>query len=117
MAQWEILKMRAAYIDAERLIIQEAEKGNDLTGAETSYTIAFEPMSPEEFAKHEKDGKGNIKLSEEEYLLAKARQVREQLDQALYDEDYIKAKMLQTVLNGLERKYNRLRGRGGGYNF
>ena len=26
-AQWEILKMRAAYIDAERLIIEESETG------------------------------------------------------------------------------------------
>ena len=31
-AQFEILKMRSAYIAAEKLLIQEATNGNDITG-------------------------------------------------------------------------------------
>ncbi len=58
--KWNMLQMKAAYIAAEREIITEAEKGNDLTGFDNT-VIAFEPMSPEDFFNHEVDAFGNLK--------------------------------------------------------
>ena len=58
-AQYEILKMRAAYIAAEKLIIEEQINGNDLTGVST--IASFDPMTPEEFNKVVADGFGNIR--------------------------------------------------------
>ncbi len=34
-SQWEILKTSAAYIHAEQRIVNEAAKGNDITGADS----------------------------------------------------------------------------------
>ena len=105
-AQWEILKMRAAYVAAEKYIISEADKGNDITGFDR-------PMSPEEFNHAEVDEFGNITkmISEEEFLIRKGNDVQDKIDEALEEEDYRKAAMLKNVLRGLELKYNKLRNR------
>ncbi len=105
--QWEILRMSAAYIHAEQRIVNEAAKGNDITGASTP------PMDSEQFFHAEVDGFGNIinHISEEEYLLAKGREIQDKLDKALEQEDYRKAAMLENVFKGLKIKYNKLKGK------
>ena len=111
LAQWEILKMKAAYIAAERQIISDAQKGIDLTGFNEATTIAFEPMSPQDFFQAEVDAFGNMKkLSEADVIFEKAKEVRKKLDNALDEENYLKAEMFQNILNGLEKQYNRLKG-------
>ncbi len=107
-AQYELLKMRAAYILAEQSIIESASRGIDLTGYESSnYTIAFEDMGPEQFFS---TSTGSV--DEAESLLSKAREVRKKLDDAIQNDDYIKAQTFQNILNGLEIKYNKLKGNG-----
>ena len=46
--------------------------------------------------------------TDKELLLEKARVIREQLDNAIADEDYERAKVLQETLNVIEIKYNKL---------
>lgn len=106
-AQWDILKMKAAYIAAEREIISQAEIGNDLTGFDSAVQV-FGPMTPKEFAEFEVDGFGNAKkYSVADDILAKAKEVRKKLDDAIHADDYVKAQMYQQILDGLEIKYNK----------
>ena len=107
-----MLQMKAAYISAEREIINEANKGNDLTGWDKQPDVLteFGPMSAEEFHNFEVDGFGNIKnISAGDMLLDRAREVRKKLDIAIQDENYVKASMLQNVLNGIEIEYKKLK--------
>jgi len=102
-AQWDILKMRSAYIDAERIIVEEASKGNDLTGFDSQViTFTSESTGPIEFF-----NEMSKPLSIAEEILEKAREVREKLDNAIHADDYVKAQMYQNILNGLEEKYNK----------
>ena len=63
-AQFEILKMKAAYIEAEKAIMLNpslTSLNNDLDAGAVQIIQSFQPMSPEEFAKFETDGFGNMK--------------------------------------------------------
>ena len=101
--QWEILKMSSAYIHAEAKIINDAQNGIDTTGhiADMKQTISFESPSvtPEEFYQAS---------SPKESLLSKAREVRRQLDEAIDNDEYEKADMLQSVLDAIQAKYDKL---------
>ena len=112
-SQYELLKMRAAYIMAEQMIIEEANKGNDLTGHDTppATNIIFtsDSTSPEEFDNFTFSFGEPKPLTDIEQVFAKAVEVREKLDNAIHDNDFVKARMLQNVLDGLELKYNRLK--------
>ena len=113
-SQYELLKMRAAYIMAEQMIIEEANKGNDLTGHDTppATNIIFtsDSTNPEEFDNFSFSfGEQPKPLTDIEQVYAKAVEVREKLDNAIHDNDFVKARMLQNVLDGLELKYNRLK--------
>ncbi len=109
--QWEILRMSAAYIHAEQRIVNEAAKGNDITGAGTEQVkFDFDPTTPEQFHTFEVDGFGNIRqYSEEEELIKQGLEVQAKLNKALEDEDYRKAAMFTNVLDGLRIKYNKLK--------
>ncbi len=104
-AQYEILKMRAAYILAEQSIIDAASKGIDIIYDPDTTSYSME-MGPEDFFRTEQP------LNDEESLLKKAREVKKKLDDAIQDEDYTKAQMFQNILDGLEIKYNKLKGNG-----
>ena len=93
--QWEILKMRAAYIEAERLIVESASRGVDMTGSDQIFE--FTPETSRDTS------------TEAEELLNAGRRVKDKLDEALENEDYIKAKMFNNILDGLRKQYNRIK--------
>lgn len=105
---WELLKMSTAYIHAEQKIITEAEQGNDITGFQSG---GYEKqMTPEQF--HDEitfDGYGNPHpLTPKEMLYDKAKEVLKQLQQAVQDEDYRKASLLDQTLKVIKIKYDKL---------
>ena len=118
-SQWEILKMRAAYIAAEQHIIQEAANGNDITGHDSGMTVDDHPdlriPQDDRFAGWEVDAFGNMKgIFESELLYKRGQEVRAKLDRALDEENYIKARMLQTVLDGIKKRYEQAKKRENG---
>ena len=114
--QWELLKMKAAYIDAERTIMQEANRGNHITGFQDQQ-VSFEVdgfefnanTTDESFSWIFGDGNKMGNLNELDRIYKDAQNVRNKLDQAIDEENYVKAEMLQNVLNGLEKQYNKLK--------
>ncbi len=105
--QWDILKMSSAYIHAESKIIGEAEKGNDLTGFTQHDSVSY-TSTPESFH-FEVDNFGNMKhIGAKEALLEKAKEVRKQLDEAIDNDEFEKAELLQQALNAIQTKYNKL---------
>ncbi len=107
-AQYEILKMSAAYILAEQRLMANPSKGLDFNTDD--YSITFDAVNPEEFYFTTNTTQG-MKYDENsaEGLLKEARNVREKLDNAIHDNDFIKAKTFQNILDGLEIKYNKLK--------
>ena len=91
--------MSSAYILAERKIIEDANKGIDTTGhlAEQGWSMEFE-STPEDFARP----------SQKEEILAKAREVRKQINEAIENEQYEVLPHLNKVLTILEAQYKRL---------
>ncbi len=117
LMQWEGKKQVAAYIAAERQIIFEASRGNDLTGADALVRRELEDqgMNPEEFwtsssTEFVGDPFGGIKnVSELDRLYNQALEIREQINRAINDEEYEVASVLQRTLDVLEMKYNNLK--------
>lgn len=106
-AQWDILKMRAAYIAAERLIIQEAAEGNDITGLQVIQT--FDPMNAEEFHQYETDGFGNIKnLTPKDLIKQKMIAIQEQANKLLEQEKYELVAELKEIYEKYKQEYDRL---------
>lgn len=105
-AQYEILKMRAAYIAAEKLIIQESANGNDITGMHINY---FEPMTPEEFHQYETDGFGNIKnITPKELIKQKMDAIEKQGRKLLNEEKYELFAELKEIYEKYKQEYDRL---------
>ena len=94
--------MSSAYIHAERKIINDAANGIDTTG---HIEEANSYQSPEDFY-YEVTGRED--LSEKDKLYSKALEVRKQLNEAIDNDDYKKAELLQLTLDMLEYKYNKL---------
>ncbi len=109
-AQFEILKMRAAYIEAEKLLIQEAADGNDLTGITGVKVISeFEPMTPEEFHQFETDGFGNIRhKSPKEVILNKMNEIAAKANKYLEQEKYELVQELKELYERYKQEYDRL---------
>lgn len=106
-AQYEILKMRAAYIAAEKLIIEEQVKGNDITGVYT--TASFDPMTPEEFHKVATDGFGNIRnITPKELIKQKMNALEEQGRKLLEQEKYELFAELKEIYDKYKQEYDRL---------
>lgn len=106
-AKWDILKMRAAYIAAERLLIQEAADGNDLTGIQV--IESFEPMTPEEFHQYETDGFGNIKNNgPKELIRQKMIALEKQGRRLLEEEKYELFAELKEIYEKYKQEYDRL---------
>ena len=97
-ARWDILKMASAYIHAERKIIDDASLGIDTTGhmAEAESYTTTSTAESFHFSTAKQD------------LFAKAVEVRRQLEEAINNEEYEKASLLQELLDTIERKYGRM---------
>lgn len=105
--QFDILKMRSAYIEAEKMIIQQAASGNDITG--TQIIQSFEPMSPEEFDQYAIDGFGNIRhKSPKEVILNKMNALEEQGRKLLKEEKYELFAELKEIYDRYKQEYDRL---------
>ena len=126
--QYELQKMMAAYIGAEKKIMMDP----GLTGFTDAKTIidsmqfksyhqdengdiieTFEPMSPEEFFNKDVDGFGNLRQDANEgrqksLLLEQAKNIRLLLDKAVVDERYEDAAELEKTLELIRKKYERL---------
>lgn len=103
-AQFEILKMRAAYIEAEKLLIQEAADGNDLTGVKV--ITEFDPWA-EEF--HQTDGFGNIRHSSpKEVILKKMNDIALKAEKYLAEEKYELVQELKELYDKYKSEYDRL---------
>lgn len=106
-AQFDILKMRSAYIAAEKLIIEETAKGNDITGMQIIQT--FEPMSPEEFHEYQVDGFGNIRHSSpKEVILKKMNDIALKAEKYLQEEKYELLQELKEIYDRYKQEYDRL---------
>jgi len=106
-AQYEILKMRAAYIAAEKFLIQEAAQGNDITGIKV--VQSFEPMTPEEFNQYETDGFGNIRhKSPKEVILNKMNDIIAKANKYLEQEKYELVQELKELYERYKQEYDRL---------
>lgn len=106
-AKWDIRKMRAAYIAAEKYLIQEAANGNDITGIQIIET--FEPMTPEEFHQHETDGFGNIRnITPKELIKQKMIAIEEQGRKLLEAEKYELFAELKEIYEKYKQEYDRL---------
>ena len=106
-AQYDILKMRAAYIAAEKLIIEETAKGNDITGMQVIQT--FEPMTAEEFHQYQTDGFGNIRhKSPKEVILDKMNDIAAKANKYLEQEKYELVQELKEIYEKYKQEYDRL---------
>ena len=106
-AQYDILKMRAAYIAAERFIISQAAEGNDLTGMQI--IESFESMTPEEFNEFEVDGFGNIRnKSPKEVILNKMNEIALKAEKYLEQEKYELVQELKEIYEKYKQEYDRL---------
>ena len=126
--QYELQKMMAAYIGAEKKIMMDP----GLTGFTDAKTIidsmqfksyhqdengdiieTFEPMSPEEFFNKDVDGFGNLRANADEarqkqLLLEQAKSIREMIDRAVIEERYEDCAELERTLDIIKKKYERL---------
>ena len=102
---WELTKMTTAYINAERMIIENSNRGLDIIGNRE----VFEDPVPDFNDFELEDLSFGRKMTPIEEVWRSAEKVREKLDEAINSENYVKAEMLQNVLNGLEEQYNKLK--------
>lgn len=106
-AKWDILKMRAAYIAAEKYLIQEAANGNDVTGIQV--VESFEPMTAEQFHQYETDGFGNIRnITPKELIKEKMIAIEKQGRKLLEEEKYELFAELKEIYEKYKQEYDRL---------
>ena len=114
--QYELTKMIAAYIAAEKKIITESTSGMadglSLNREDIGHIIHVQPKDPETFH-WEIDGFGNMRNVSEserykELLLAQAVEIRAQLDLAIQEERFEDCGELEKVLNDIKKRYDSL---------
>ena len=97
--KWEIQQMTSAYINAEKILIQQA--------AESVET--FEPMSPEEFHHYQVDGFGNIKnLTPKDLIKQKMESIEAQGRELLEREKYELFAELKEIYEKYKQEYDKL---------
>ena len=127
--QYELQKMMAAYIGAEKKIMMNPSltgfmEAKDIVDnmlnfksfhqdEEGNIIETFEPMSPEEFFNKDVDGFGNLRQSADEgrqksLLLDQAKNIRQLLDKAVAEERFEDAAKLEKTLEIIRKKYERL---------
>ena len=104
-SQYELLKMRAAYIMAERYLIDEEaalpEKDLDWNSDDSTYTISTS-LTPEEF------NRLNKKPTEKELVHEQLLVLEASLKEAEYEEDYKKCQTIMEAIKILRYKFTRL---------
>ena len=101
-SQYELLKMRAAYILAERsLMEEEAQQDQEYSWEDNSYTISTS-LTPEEF------NKLNKKPSQKELIHQQLLVLEAQLKEAEDKEEYESCEAIMEAIRILRRKFTRL---------
>ena len=101
-AQYELLKMRAAYILAERTLMEEeAQQGQEYNLEDNSYTISTS-LTPEEF------NRLNKKPSQKELIHQQLLVLEAQLKEAEDKEEYESCEAIMEAIKILRRKFTRL---------
>ena len=101
-AQWDIMKMTAAYIAAEHQIIKQAN--DNQLGVQV-----FGPINAEELHNYEIDGFGNIKhTSAKELIGEKLNKLEEQGRKLLAEEKYELFAELKQIYDKYKQEYDRL---------
>ena len=101
-SQYELLKMRAAYILAERTLMQEeAQQDQEYNLEDNSYTISTS-LTPEEFNKLNKPPSPK-ELVHQQLLVLEA-----QLKEAEDKEEYESCEAIMEAIKILRRKFTRL---------
>ena len=101
-AQYELLKMRAAYIMAEDYLIDREEQGQEVNwNSDSSYTISTS-LTPEEF------NRLNKKPSEKELIHEQLLVLEASLKEAEAEEDYDKCQTIMEAIKILRYKFTRL---------
>ena len=101
-AQYELLKMRAAYILAERTLMEEeAQQDQEYNLEDNSYTISTS-LTPEEFNKLNKPPSPK-ELVHQQLLVLEA-----QLKEAEDKEEYESCEAIMEAIKILRRKFTRL---------
>ena len=99
--QWDILKMRSAYILAERSIIESTNKGVDITGSDR-----MSEMGPQEFFEFESQVFGSKTKREE--IIAQMQALEDQGRILLDEEKYESLELIKKAWEILNNKLNRL---------
>ena len=102
-SQYELLKMRAAYILAEQTLMQEgAEQDQEYNwDGDSSYTIST-TLTPEEYHRL------NKRPSEKELLHEQLLVLEKSLKEAEAEEDYKKCQTIMEAIKILRYKFTRL---------
>ena len=101
-AQYELLKMRAAYILAERTLMEEeAQQDQEYNLEDNSYTISTS-LTPEEF------NRLNKKPSQKELIHQQLLVLEAQLKEAEDKEEYESCEAIMEAIKILRRKFTRL---------
>ena len=75
---------------------------------EKGYTIAFEPMSPNELMHKDVDAFGNVKFSQKDLLGEQLKQLRDKADELLKDEKYELLQELKEIYDKIKKDYDNL---------
>ena len=97
-AQYELLKMRAAYILAEKTLMQEEAQQDQEYNWDDSYTISTS-LTPEEF------NKLNKKPSQKELIHQQLLVLEAQLKEAEDKEEYESCEAIMEAIKILRRKF------------
>lgn len=105
LIQWDILQMKAAYVLAEEQLIRDSAGPEETI----NWTYTSSSMNPEEFEM----GEGGIPkpykpMSEKEKLHEQLTELEKQYNNAIQEEEYLKAGNLHDVLNVLYGKWRAL---------
>ena len=121
--QFELKKMMAAYIGAEKQIMMNP----GLTGFTDAKSIVdsisfksyyqdengdiietFESMTPQQYHESDFGIKRSDAQAEKDVILKKAKFLREQLEEAIRNEEFERCGELEKVLNDLKKRYENL---------
>ena len=113
--QYELKKMMAAYIGAEKQIMLNP----GLTGwsdnpsvvdqvSEMKIITEFGTISPEDFFKSQQTLKQSNNDAERDIILKKAAFIKDQLEEAISNEEFERCGELEKVLNDLRKRYESL---------
>jgi len=106
--QWDIIKMKAAYIEAEKTLITEAQQEVEWTGSLKTIEV-FDPMTPEEFHQYQTDGFGNIKnITPKDLIKQKMDALEKQGRKLLEEEKYELFAELKEIYEKYKQEYDRL---------